>query len=71
MCILHAFGDQEVGWESSVKLLESLEGKDVDLILRKTGNHRLMKSGGIKITRKIGLKKFFTMNNFLSKTLHS
>jgi abhydrolase domain-containing protein 10 len=41
--ILHAYFDDEVDWESSLNLLKMVESDDVDLILRKSGNHRLMK----------------------------
>ena len=44
--LLHAFGDEDVEWKSSMRLLQSLESSQVDLILRKSGNHRLMKPQG-------------------------
>ena len=44
--LLHAFGDEDVEWKSSMRLLQSLQSSQVDLILRKSGNHRLMKPQG-------------------------
>ena len=44
MRILHAIGDKEVPWSYSLKLFKAVESEDVDLVLRKRGNHRLMKS---------------------------
>ena len=41
--ILHAFKDEEVDWQKSLQLLENVETQDVGLIIRKQGNHRMMK----------------------------
>ena len=41
--ILHAFGDEEVDWQKSFQFLENIDNPDADLIIRKQGNHRLMK----------------------------
>lgn len=41
--ILHAFNDEEVDWQKSFQFLENIENPDADLIIRKKGNHRLMK----------------------------
>ena len=30
-------------WQKSLQLLENVENQDVDLIIRKQGNHRMMK----------------------------
>ena len=39
--ILHIFQDADVPIESSQLLMERLATEDVDLIIRKTGDHRL------------------------------
>ena len=36
------FQDQDIPYQSSLLLMERLTTEDVDLVLRKTGNHRLM-----------------------------
>ena len=40
---MHALKDEEVELEKSQTFLEQVASKDVDLIVRKQGNHRLMK----------------------------
>lgn len=40
--IVHAIKDQDIPYQSSLLLMERLTTEDVDLVLRKTGNHRLM-----------------------------
>jgi len=39
--IIHAIGDKDVPYESSILLMERLSTSDVDVILKKTGDHRL------------------------------
>lgn len=39
--IVHAIKDADVPYESSMLLMERLTTEDVDVILRKTGDHRL------------------------------
>lgn len=43
-CIIHAIEDKDVPYESSVLLMKKLVTQDVDVILRKTGDHRLNRS---------------------------
>ena len=41
--IIHAIDDDEVHWSNSLKLLKAVQCEDVDLVIRKFGDHRLMK----------------------------
>ena len=41
--ILHALNDEEIDMEKSRIFLDQVNTKNVDLIIRKQGNHRLMK----------------------------
>ena len=41
--MVHAWNDDEVPYEDSLLFQENVESKDVDVIIRKQGNHRLMK----------------------------
>jgi abhydrolase domain-containing protein 10 len=40
--IVHAVKDVDIPYQSSLLLMERIVSEDVDLVLRKTGNHRLM-----------------------------
>ena len=42
--VLHAWQDAEIPFEQSLKLQEMVQSPDFDIIFRKDGNHRLMKS---------------------------
>ncbi|XP_078576112.1 palmitoyl-protein thioesterase ABHD10, mitochondrial-like [Branchiostoma floridae x Branchiostoma japonicum] len=39
--LIHGLGDQDVPYQTSAQILEELDAKDVDLILRKSGGHRM------------------------------
>lgn len=39
--IIHAIGDADIPYESSMLLMDRLATKDVDVMLKKTGDHRL------------------------------
>ena len=41
--MVHAWNDDEVPYEDSLLFQENVESKDCDVIIRKQGNHRLMK----------------------------
>ena len=62
--ILHAYEDAEWNWNGSVKMLEMFQSEDVDLILRKQGNHRLMKSRDLTLLT-------YVLGNLLSEIQHS
>ncbi|XP_066298619.1 palmitoyl-protein thioesterase ABHD10, mitochondrial-like [Branchiostoma lanceolatum] len=39
--LIHGLRDQDVPYQTSAQILEELDAKDVDLILRKSGDHRM------------------------------
>ncbi len=47
--ILHALQDEDVPWKSSLNLLEKVTNLDSDLVIRKRGNHRLMRPADLTL----------------------
>ena len=43
MRVIHALKDEEIDYEKSLQFMEQAETSDADVIVRKQGNHRLMK----------------------------
>ena len=41
--MIHALNDDEIPYEDSLLFQENVDSKDCDVIIRKQGNHRLMK----------------------------
>ncbi|XP_051895692.1 palmitoyl-protein thioesterase ABHD10, mitochondrial-like [Pristis pectinata] len=49
MRLLHGMKDDVVPWQNSVRVAEQLESDDVDIILRKNGDHRLSQPDDLKL----------------------
>ncbi|XP_078055125.1 palmitoyl-protein thioesterase ABHD10, mitochondrial-like isoform X2 [Mustelus asterias] len=47
--LLHSMNDEVVPWQTSLKVAEQLKSDDVDVILRKGGEHRMSHSDDIKL----------------------
>lgn len=47
--MLHALDDEEIPWEKTIDFMTNVESKDVDVILRKVGDHRLMTPNDLKL----------------------
>jgi abhydrolase domain-containing protein 10 len=50
--IIHGVQDETVPFEQSLKLMELLKSDDVDLVYRKTGQHRLSEPEDLKLISK-------------------
>ncbi|GCB69198.1 hypothetical protein scyTo_0013933 [Scyliorhinus torazame] len=47
--LIHSMKDEVVPWQTSIKVAEQLASDDVDVILRKGGEHRMSQSDDIKL----------------------
>ncbi|XP_067827056.1 palmitoyl-protein thioesterase ABHD10, mitochondrial-like [Heptranchias perlo] len=47
--LIHGMKDDIVPWQNSIKVAEQLESDDVDVILRRNGDHRMSRSDDIKL----------------------
>ena len=43
----------DIPYENSMQIMESLTSEDVDIVLRKTGNHRLMRKSDCVLTMNV------------------
>ncbi|XP_051881896.1 palmitoyl-protein thioesterase ABHD10, mitochondrial-like isoform X2 [Pristis pectinata] len=47
--LIHGMEDEHIPWQISLKVAENLLGSDVDLILRKQGQHRMAEKDDVKL----------------------
>lgn len=47
--LIHGIKDEDVPWETSMKIAERVVSTDVDIILRKAGHHRMKEKEDIKL----------------------
>ncbi|XP_070606255.1 palmitoyl-protein thioesterase ABHD10, mitochondrial [Erythrolamprus reginae] len=47
--LIHGLKDEDIPWQISMKLAENIVSGDVDIILRKSGQHRMIEKDDIKV----------------------
>ena len=50
---LFLFQDMDIPYENSMQILQSITSDDVDVVLRKSGNHRLMTKSDCMLTANV------------------
>ena len=45
--------DMDIPYENSIQIMESIDSDDVDIVLRKSGNHRLMTKSDCMLTANV------------------
>ena len=50
---LSLFQDMDIPYENSMQILQSITSDDVDVVLRKSGNHRLMTKSDCMLTANV------------------
>lgn len=51
--IIHSIQDMDIPYENSMQIQQSIITDDVDIIIRKTGNHRLMTKSDCMLTANV------------------
>jgi len=51
--IIHSIQDMDIPYENSMQIQQSITTDDVDIILRKSGNHRLMTKSDCMLTANV------------------
>lgn len=51
--LIHSIQDMDIPYENSMQILQSITSDDVDVVLRKSGNHRLMTKSDCMLTANV------------------